>query len=228
MNKYLFAIFTLIVASISFGQTAINTQNGFRICDISPNGQYLVGLKISLSPPINTSGYTSNPFVEKRGQVQLFNLSNSTTTIIPSAIISAPSVLWGDIHFTPDGKKVYFSLLADSVTVKTYYYDVTSYVSISPQPLEKNMATSSDTKIYPIPSTGSTPINFEVPSSSGSLKIEIANLQGSIVRVLYSGNSDRIVWDKKNQYGDAVPSGQYVARIISGKTVKSKMVCITE
>jgi len=216
--------FIFVVACMSFSQTQVNTPGTTYFQDVSPNGLYLAGIDTS-------------------GAIKLFNLSNNTTIVTGSkfadSLYSAMNLRW-----MPDGKRIlcFYTNRTVSMSIgsggptitpgKTYIVDVSTYVSSiqDPHPAQKAFADISNFKIYPSPSTGSQPINFEVPFSSGSVKIEIANLQGSIVRVLYSENAadNKIVWDKKNQYGDVVPSGQYITRIISGKTVESKMVCITE
>ena len=211
------------IAAVSFSQTNLNTPLNFKLYDISPNGQYLLGTDLVIGGPAGDSVY-------------LFNISNQRMIGLFGGFIVRELI--GSLRFMPSGDKIIYEVeLLDTVSstgsliTATYTFDISSYLSVlDPQPPKKVLTDIANTKIYPSPSNGSRAISFEIPASKG-VKIEIANLQGCIVRVLYSDGgtvNEKVIWDGKNQYGNAVPSGQYVARIISGNAIEAKMVCITE
>jgi len=76
---------------------------------------------------------------------------------------------------------------------------------------------------YPNPFAVSTSIEYELEEDQ-TVNIEIFNLQGKLVKILYSGFQNRgvhkQVWDGTNNTHAAVPSGMYIIKITNGNTSK--------
>ena len=86
------------------------------------------------------------------------------------------------------------------------------------------------TAVYPNPFNANTTITFNL-NKPGKINIAIYNLAGQKVRELATGNynavSYSVVWDGKNDSGNPVSSGVYLARMESGgvsKVVRMAMV----
>ena len=211
-------LFVVAISSIVFSQTTLNTPGTVNFSALSPNGVYLAG-------------------IDTNRIVKLYNLATSTTITTSIRFATDARSSGMTLQWAPDGKKLYGfvgSFSASSPSSGTTFYpalvyliDVSSYVAaVAPGPSPKHLVNT--IRVFPVPATGSTPINFELPSSTQPFKIEIATLQGEVVRILYSDNDNTVVWDKKNQYGDPVPPGRYAAKIMCGKSVEAKMVSVAE
>lgn len=83
---------------------------------------------------------------------------------------------------------------------------------------------------YPNPFNPLTVIKYQLPVNSEVL-LKIYNVLGQEVRTLVaeyqSAGYKQVMWDGKNNHGDAVPSGIYIYRLVAGHFVKSnKMMLI--
>ena len=72
---------------------------------------------------------------------------------------------------------------------------------------------------YPNPFNPSTTIPFCVPDdlSGSAFQIRLLNLQGEEVRLLknekYNAGEHSLVWDGRNEFGETVSSGIYIAQL---------------
>jgi uncharacterized protein (TIGR02145 family) len=83
---------------------------------------------------------------------------------------------------------------------------------------------------YPNPFNPSTVISFELPRSA-HIRIEIRNILGQRVRILYDGYQadpyGQVVWDATDDAGLGVPAGVYIYSLISeGIRIHRKMLLI--
>ena len=78
---------------------------------------------------------------------------------------------------------------------------------------------------YPNPFNLSTTIRFTLPSP-GHAELEIYNITGQKIRRLVSDTREagvhNVVWDGKNENGQTVSSGVYIARLMMGNNVVTK------
>jgi hypothetical protein len=84
---------------------------------------------------------------------------------------------------------------------------------------------------YPNPFNAFTAIDAAVPGPAGRLSFEILDMAGRTVKqwtpAIPPGGAVRVVWDGRVSTGLPAPSGVYIYRLTSGKTVLSrKMVFI--
>lgn len=72
-------------------------------------------------------------------------------------------------------------------------------------------------------------VSFSLPAS-GSARMEVVDLQGRIVRVLFddyrSAGSDQVLWNGLDDQGRAAASGVYLVRLISGKGTTGQQVTL--
>ncbi len=78
---------------------------------------------------------------------------------------------------------------------------------------------------YPNPFNPSTTIKFSLPSQD-KVQIAIYDIQGTLVKNLinhedYSAGTYSIKWNGKNEFGNQVASGVYIARILTNKYSKA-------
>ncbi len=83
---------------------------------------------------------------------------------------------------------------------------------------------------YPNPFNAATNVVWSLPAS-GDVNVEIVDVSGRVVRTLYKGfatsGSHSVVWDGKDDSGEAVPSGTYMCRVRCGDhTAAAKVVLI--
>ena len=103
--------------------------------------------------------------------------------------------------------------------------NITSVESANQTPASFTLSTA-----YPNPFNASTTISFTL-NKTGKVNLAVYNLAGQKVRELAAGNysagSHTAVWDGKDESGNAVSSGVYLARMESGgasKVVRMAMV----
>jgi ligand-binding sensor domain-containing protein len=82
---------------------------------------------------------------------------------------------------------------------------------------------------HPNPFNPSTTISFTLPAP-GRVNLSVYSITGQKVRTLWDGyrtyGTYTIIWDGKDDYGNAVSSGIYIARLQSGKQVVSRKVVL--
>lgn len=83
---------------------------------------------------------------------------------------------------------------------------------------------------YPNPFNPTTSLRFDIPKSS-NVSIKVYNITGQIIRTLanrpYAAGQHEISWDGKNAAGQAVSSGTYIIKLVSGSfTQIRKMVLL--
>ena len=82
---------------------------------------------------------------------------------------------------------------------------------------------------YPNPFNPSTMISFEVPEAS-EVALVIYNLRGQSIRVLYSGSiaagRHNLVWNGKDENGNAVASGIYLYKLQAGEFSRIKKMSL--
>ena len=82
---------------------------------------------------------------------------------------------------------------------------------------------------YPNPFNPSTEISFSLPKS-GEARVEVVNALGQTVKTLVSGlqsaGNHRVTWDGTDERGQAVSSGVYFYRIVSGEFNASKKMIL--
>ena len=80
-------------------------------------------------------------------------------------------------------------------------------------------------KNFPNPFNPTTTIQYAIPADgAGHVELVIYNINGQKVRTLVNGTADAgfysVMWDGRNDVGEAVSSGIYLYRIVSGSFVK--------
>jgi hypothetical protein len=79
---------------------------------------------------------------------------------------------------------------------------------------------------YPNPFNPSTTISYQVPDDGSTVKIDIYNLAGQLVRKLVDGTHSagvfQVVWDGRNDFGQQASSGVYLFRMSSTGFVNTK------
>lgn len=82
---------------------------------------------------------------------------------------------------------------------------------------------------YPNPFNPSTTISFSLPSK-GMARIEIYNVLGKLVAVPFNGSAEagehQVVWDGKNETGEAVASGVYFYRLTADNYTDTKKMML--
>jgi hypothetical protein len=77
----------------------------------------------------------------------------------------------------------------------------------------------------PNPFSDNTEIGFVAPKS-GTVKLEIFNIQGDLVKTLVDGQVDagtnKVVWNGTDENGAKVASGTYTYRLTAGTTVLTR------
>ena len=81
---------------------------------------------------------------------------------------------------------------------------------------------------YPNPFNPSTEISYQLPAE-GFVSLKIYNTLGQEIRTLVDGTQSsglyKVIWDGKNRYGQAVPSGVYLYRLETNSFTKTmKMI----
>lgn len=75
-------------------------------------------------------------------------------------------------------------------------------------------------------------VNVEFTSAGGSVKIDVVNATGTVVKNIYNGYAvnglNSTVWDGNNQMGKSVSAGIYYIRFISGDTVETVKISKTK
>ncbi|MCA9734665.1 VWA domain-containing protein [candidate division KSB1 bacterium] len=85
---------------------------------------------------------------------------------------------------------------------------------------------------YPNPFNPETKIVFYIPGSATSrfVTIKIYDILGRVVRILYAQTTTpgryELIWDGRNELGQALPSGVYVYRLMAGETVLQKKMTL--
>lgn len=98
-----------------------------------------------------------------------------------------------------------------------YPYLLSDYVSVDDSEIISPIIKGTN---YPNPFNPSTVIEYNLPES-GDLQIEVYNINGQLIRELYSGYAEsgsvkKVIWDGRDDFGESVSSGIYFYRIISG------------
>ncbi|GAB4371807.1 MAG: hypothetical protein Kow0042_14780 [Calditrichia bacterium] len=80
---------------------------------------------------------------------------------------------------------------------------------------------------YPNPFNPITIIGFDLPEDS-NIKLEIYDITGRRIRILaegrYPAGSHRVVWDGRDDAGNAAASGVYVYRLSTGSKLQTPIV----
>ncbi len=73
---------------------------------------------------------------------------------------------------------------------------------------------------HPNPFNPSTTLRFSVPAGGAPLRLAVHDLQGRLLRVLaegsYPAGEQAVVWDGRDERGEALPSGVYFSRLSQG------------
>jgi len=82
---------------------------------------------------------------------------------------------------------------------------------------------------YPNPVSNRTTISFSLTEEK-VCKLSIYNTKGQTIKVLYQGSSkgDSFVWDRTDNFGNAVASGIYFYKLEAGTEVYTKKMIVTE
>jgi len=83
---------------------------------------------------------------------------------------------------------------------------------------------------YPNPFNPETHIAFDIPENT-KVTLAVYDLQGRQIRMLLYGEKSAghhvMTWDSQDSYGNKVPSGVYIYRLIAGDYVSSnKMILL--
>jgi hypothetical protein len=82
---------------------------------------------------------------------------------------------------------------------------------------------------YPNPFNPTTTIRYTIPAQS-KVVIKVYNMLGQQVRTIVNENKPagryQIVWDGKNEFGNAVASGIYLYRLQAGSVVKARKMLL--
>lgn len=85
---------------------------------------------------------------------------------------------------------------------------------------------------YPNPFNPSTTIEFRVPHANATVRIAIYNMLGQLVRTLVDGphavGTHRVVWDGRNDAGEAVGTGTYIYQLRTKDVVQSKKLTLVK
>ncbi|MCU0645232.1 MAG: T9SS type A sorting domain-containing protein [bacterium] len=77
---------------------------------------------------------------------------------------------------------------------------------------------------YPNPFNSKTVISYQIAEPS-FVAVEIFNIQGQSIKkwenTFQSIGLHRIAWDAKDNFGNSVPSGEYLCRIINGNKAQA-------
>ncbi len=83
--------------------------------------------------------------------------------------------------------------------------------------------------IYPNPFNPQATIRYDV-AQAGNVQMQIFDLQGKLVRDLFSGRQNRgkhtINWDAKNNLGQSVASGTYLIKVSSGNSSAIRLITL--
>ncbi len=84
---------------------------------------------------------------------------------------------------------------------------------------------------YPNPFNPTTTIEFHIANNvktHGNVSLQIFDINGRIVVTLVNGipNSNKVVWQGKNEFGQDAPAGIYFARLESGPTVLTQKMIL--
>ena len=86
----------------------------------------------------------------------------------------------------------------------------------------------------PNPFNPTTTISFALPEGQGpaSVSLRVFDLRGRLVQVLWEGITDQdrysLVWDGRNDRGDFVPSGVYIARLEARGVTRSHSMTLAK
>jgi hypothetical protein len=117
---------------------------------------------------------------------------------------------------------------------KTYYYMIEEISEQGPGhtfgPYKViYAATFSLAQNIPNPFNPTTTIRFTIPKNS-HVTLEIFDVLGRRVKTLVDGprraNNYKIIWDSKNDHGNAVASGVYFYRLKAGKFTKTRKMLL--
>lgn len=113
----------------------------------------------------------------------------------------------------------------------TTYTDRSASVSVArPGSVRSLPMTPAIESVYPNPFNASAEIEFRV-SAPGMVWLAVFNAAGQRVRSLVEerlpAGGHRIRWDGKDSFGRSVPSGMYIARLVSGsRTAAVRMTLV--
>jgi photosystem II stability/assembly factor-like uncharacterized protein len=114
------------------------------------------------------------------------------------------------------------TLVAATFGRSMYKYDLSTTISV----IEYGNPLSSLT-VQPNPVYSSAKISFHLAEQQQG-KIELFDLSGKLVNVLYEGilnkGDNEFTWNVTENKTNALPSGTYICRIVSGKTMASKKI----
>lgn len=172
------------------------------VTDISPDGRWLL----------------YNDMTADSHQILYDTLSREIVDIAPTSRNSAG---WGT--FSPDGSKICFNMKSNSERWSVYTCDVAAYKSAG-----NDDAGASKTAIpeisaikcnMPNPFNMETTIEFSLAENCET-SLVIYNSIGQVVRELVSGilpaGSRKAVWDGRDNSGNTVSAGMYIARLRAG------------
>jgi photosystem II stability/assembly factor-like uncharacterized protein len=114
------------------------------------------------------------------------------------------------------------TLVAATFGRSMYKYDLGSTTPVAEQ------ATSlAALAVYPNPVSSSAKISFQMNKQQKG-KVELLDLSGKSVSVLYEGilnkGDNEFIWNATENKSNALPSGTYICRILSDKTIASKKI----
>ena len=111
----------------------------------------------------------------------------------------------------------------DVATANRYSDDVTVFLNLSPVGVPDSEGIPTVTRLlpnYPNPFNPRTTLIFDLAKPTQRAHLAIYNLQGSLVRILINESMDagrhEVVWTGRNERGQSVASGVYMARLEAG------------
>lgn len=121
---------------------------------------------------------------------------------------------------SPADQRIYVA--DDSVGLWACSIVVSGIDDVSPQQLVLS--------VHPNPFNPSSALDYDLPSE-GPVSLDIADVRGRLVRRIVaagqqSGGAHTASWDGKNQSGEALPSGLYLARLQWGRELRTQKLLL--
>ena len=141
----------------------------------------------------------------------------------PVAVMGNREILLGfPLYFLPEADAQ--TLLTTSITaLRTYIFDVPD-LRVPGLPVAVRLEQN-----YPNPFNSSTTLRFDLPQAS-RVQVAIYNLLGQQVRVLtdavYGGGAHSLSWDGRSTVGSALPSGLYLARLVTPSAMRTTKIIL--